>query len=571
MLKATRQDYLVGSASTTTEVVVSDGSRPITTLKLDNLWDDSYDVISSATGDLDVVLDALTPNHDGIAAATIKSVAFTADLSPVHRGARILDVSVPGGLRTGVNRVRTTVLRYGDPQPQTVTTDLTIPKGMLRSGSLAVTGAMGGGGDWSDGEDAEGGSSGPETVADIVADLQSLPKNTDLQVVYVPERPLVVPPPAVYPIVDVAGATPTSSVITGYVEKSTGAMSLRAPALVRRGTSARLRGVIHSVVGNTAVSIYRRVAGRDQLRVRGEGAGAHGRRLPGSLQLSHGRAAGEHALQGRLGRRRGVAGRDGVASHPRGGAAQVGDEDGSSAARRGDGARASSGADAAPRARYTMAAGSPPHLACYGPRSPASGLRCARLARRLPAPLGHRPLQPALHLLHAARGRARARPQRDPHLRGARGGRARGRRAWASARCASPAASRSCAAASSSSCAMLAAVEGISDLSLTTNGLLLPRFAADLAAAGLRRVNVSIDSLDRLRFAELTRGARLDQALAGLDAAFAAGFSPVKVNVVLLAGIERRGRGLRRAHARTRGARALHRAHAARPSALARG
>ena len=86
---------------------------------------------------------------------------------------------------------------------------------------------------------------------------------------------------------------------------------------------------------------------------------------------------------------------------------------------------------------------------------------------------------------------------------------------------------------------MLAALEGVTDLSLTTNGLLLPRFAADLAAAGLRRVNVSIDSLDPLRFAQLTRGARLDQALAGLDAAFAAGFSPVKVNAVLLAGVER--------------------------------
>jgi cyclic pyranopterin phosphate synthase len=86
---------------------------------------------------------------------------------------------------------------------------------------------------------------------------------------------------------------------------------------------------------------------------------------------------------------------------------------------------------------------------------------------------------------------------------------------------------------------MLAALEGVTDLSLTTNGLLLPRFAADLAKAGLRRVNVSIDSLDPVRFAEVTRGARLDQALAGLDAAFAVGFSPVKVNAVLLAGVER--------------------------------
>lgn len=86
--------------------------------------------------------------------------------------------------------------------------------------------------------------------------------------------------------------------------------------------------------------------------------------------------------------------------------------------------------------------------------------------------------------------------------------------------------------------ARLAALDGLTDVSLTTNGTLLPRYAADLRAAGLRRVNVSIDSLDARRYAELTRGGRLADALAGLDAAFAAGFDPVKVNAVLLAGVE---------------------------------
>lgn len=86
--------------------------------------------------------------------------------------------------------------------------------------------------------------------------------------------------------------------------------------------------------------------------------------------------------------------------------------------------------------------------------------------------------------------------------------------------------------------AMLAAIPGISDLALTTNGLLLPRFASDLRAAGLRRVNISIDSLEPQRFARITRGGRLRDALAGLDAAFAAGFTPVKLNVVLQEGIE---------------------------------
>ncbi len=75
------------------------------------------------------------------------------------------------------------------------------------------------------------------------------------------------------------------------------------------------------------------------------------------------------------------------------------------------------------------------------------------------------------------------------------------------------------------------------DLSMTTNGASLDRQAADLRAAGLRRINVSLDSLRADRFAELTRRDSLDKVLAGIDAAVAAGFAPVKVNVVLLAGV----------------------------------
>ncbi len=85
---------------------------------------------------------------------------------------------------------------------------------------------------------------------------------------------------------------------------------------------------------------------------------------------------------------------------------------------------------------------------------------------------------------------------------------------------------------------MLSRTSGIDDISLTTNGLLLPRFADELAAAGLRRVNVSLDSLEPGRFARITRGGRLEDTLAGLDAAFAAGFSPIKINTLLLPGVE---------------------------------
>jgi cyclic pyranopterin phosphate synthase len=78
---------------------------------------------------------------------------------------------------------------------------------------------------------------------------------------------------------------------------------------------------------------------------------------------------------------------------------------------------------------------------------------------------------------------------------------------------------------------------GFDDLSLTTNGVGLPHLAGPLYDAGLRRVNVSCDSLDRERFATITRRDALDAVLAGMDAADAVGLAPVKVNVVLMRGV----------------------------------
>lgn len=75
------------------------------------------------------------------------------------------------------------------------------------------------------------------------------------------------------------------------------------------------------------------------------------------------------------------------------------------------------------------------------------------------------------------------------------------------------------------------------ELAMTTNGLLLARDAPALAAAGLRRVNVSLDTVDRARFQAITRRDRLDDVLAGLAAAAAAGLAPVKVNAVLVRGV----------------------------------
>ena len=76
----------------------------------------------------------------------------------------------------------------------------------------------------------------------------------------------------------------------------------------------------------------------------------------------------------------------------------------------------------------------------------------------------------------------------------------------------------------------------LDELTLTTNGSQLDRFAGDLAAAGVRRVNVSLDTLDPAKFAAITRWGRLDQVMRGIDAAQAAGLR-VKINTVALKGV----------------------------------
>jgi cyclic pyranopterin phosphate synthase len=80
-------------------------------------------------------------------------------------------------------------------------------------------------------------------------------------------------------------------------------------------------------------------------------------------------------------------------------------------------------------------------------------------------------------------------------------------------------------------------IPGVRDLGLTTNGLLLPAQAKALYDAGLRRLNVSLDTLDPVRFRQIARRDGLEQVLAGIEAAQSAGFERIKVNAVLIRGV----------------------------------
>ena len=85
-------------------------------------------------------------------------------------------------------------------------------------------------------------------------------------------------------------------------------------------------------------------------------------------------------------------------------------------------------------------------------------------------------------------------------------------------------------------CRRVAAVEGIREVCLTTNGLLLPELAAALKEAGVKRINLSLDTLDPQKYAYITRIGKLEQFRAGLQAALEAGFDKVKINAVLIGG-----------------------------------
>ena len=158
---------------------------------------------------------------------------------------------------------------------------------------------------------------------------------------------------------------------------------------------------------------------------------------------------------------------------------------------------------------------------------------------RPPAPqpphLGHRPLQPPVPVLHAGGGVRLAPAGIDPHLRGDRpaGGIFAGLGVTKVRLTGGEPLLRHDLPALVS---LLSRHDAITDLALTTNGVLLARQAEALRAAGLRRVTVSLDTLRPERMQEFARSARHADVIAGIDAARAAGFTSVKLNTVVIRG-----------------------------------
>lgn len=80
---------------------------------------------------------------------------------------------------------------------------------------------------------------------------------------------------------------------------------------------------------------------------------------------------------------------------------------------------------------------------------------------------------------------------------------------------------------------MIAQLEGITDFGMTTNGILLEKFASDLSKAGLHRVNISLDTINPDKYHRITRGGEIEKVFSGIHAAKEAGISPIKINCVV--------------------------------------
>jgi len=85
---------------------------------------------------------------------------------------------------------------------------------------------------------------------------------------------------------------------------------------------------------------------------------------------------------------------------------------------------------------------------------------------------------------------------------------------------------------------MISKIDGIEDFGMTTNGILLPKYAQDLANAGLHRVNISLDTMDAEKYAQITRLGKLEDVFRGIDSAKKANLKPIKINCVIKNSVE---------------------------------
>jgi hypothetical protein len=256
------QDMLPGAATTTTTVVVSDDTGTYT-VEREDLWSDSWDVTGYVGMDAYTVLDSLSADPDGTLDVHVDSVSVDAAIEPAQRTARIESVDVPGGFKAGPNRIIISYYQYGSSELRTLEATLTLPEDAPLSGRLTVyPGNLYDEDPW-DMEYSSARSAGraapPQTLAELVDDLNEAPHNSDLVVTYSGGG---------YDE-DVGSDTvsvtvPTDVVFTEPYTAYTTSVTMRVrPRTVDYGSPVVVMGSVYTS-GDVPVSIYRQDADRDE-------------------------------------------------------------------------------------------------------------------------------------------------------------------------------------------------------------------------------------------------------------------------------------------------------------------
>ena len=244
-----------GSAETTTRVAVTDDTGTYT-YSHDNLWTDPYDVVWLMGMDADGALWTLADDPDGILDARVDSVEVTATISPVQRSARVAGISLPDGWSHGENAVRVEYYRYGSAAPQTLDATLVVPSGTSLYGSITVRPAVFGEGGDGEGDGGTPVSGPPQTLAELVDELNAQPRNSELVVSY---QPADGEGESAAPTID--ATVPTDSVFSNEFSAPTAFVTLQAqPKKVAYGGAVTVAGTVESS-SDATVTIYRRYAG----------------------------------------------------------------------------------------------------------------------------------------------------------------------------------------------------------------------------------------------------------------------------------------------------------------------
>lgn len=263
-------DPLVGSATTTTTVVVSDGKNEYTITRdniRDNNGDDSWQGLAdAAAGDVAIIMAKVLDDPYNVRDVEVKSVDVSADFASARRFAGITDASIPRAIRAGANQVSVTYYRSGSAEPQTMHATLDVPSGTELDGYLVVMSATGWGEYYGEYSSYGGGtSSAPLTLAETKELIDGLPTNGDVLVAYVASSSGEEDGDNSFgPSVAAEQTVPGDWVFSGSVQKGTASVTARARGKTSMGEPIHLSGSVRRAPHDVPVAIYCQEAGQPE-------------------------------------------------------------------------------------------------------------------------------------------------------------------------------------------------------------------------------------------------------------------------------------------------------------------